>query len=70
MRFPGNCVLVSLCAALMPGNRIRWKRNRCGRWHVFWQDRNGKTWEFYRKGASGRTYLRNLIYVGEVKRVG
>lgn len=68
MRFPGNCLIVALIYAEVPGNRLRMKRNRMGRWHFYWTDADGRDWEFYRKGASGRTYLQNALYVGEIKR--
>lgn len=70
MRFPGNCLIVSLAMAALPGNHLRVKRNRLGRWHVFWSDEQGREFEFYKKGASGKTYLQNAFYVGEIKRVG
>jgi hypothetical protein len=68
MKFPGNCLLVSLIASSLPGNRLRTKRNRMGRLHFYWQDRNGHSWEFYKRGASGLTYLQNSLYIGEIKR--
>lgn len=68
MKFPGNCLVVSLIASVKPGNKLRCDRNRMGRWHVFWQDSSGRSWEFYKKGASGRTYLQNSLYIGEIRR--
>ena len=68
MRFPGNCLCVALVASLRLGSRFRMKRNRLGRWHFFWTDRRGYSWEFYKKGSSGRTYIQNALYVGEIKR--
>ena len=69
MRFPGNCLVVSLIAASLPGNRLATKRNRMGRRHFYWKDRQGRSWEFYKRGASGKTYLQNSFYIGEIKRV-
>lgn len=68
MRFPGNCILVALYFSFVPGNRLRVKRNRAGRWHYYWTDRSGRSWEFYKKGASSRTYLQNAFYLGEIRR--
>lgn len=68
MKFPGNCLVVSIVASLRPGTRFRMDRNRMGRWHFFWTDAEGRSWEFYKKGASGKTYLQNSFYVGEIKR--
>lgn len=70
MKFPGNCAVVAVVASWLPGNSLHWKRNASGRWHVYWKDRQGRSWEFYKKGASKRTYFQNALYVGEVKRVG
>ena len=39
------------------------------RLHFYWQDRQGRSWEFYKRGASGRTYLQNSFYLGEIKRI-
>lgn len=68
MKFLGNCLCVSLIASLRPGNRFRIGSNRLGRLHFFWTDRDGRSWEFYKKGASGKTYLQNSLYIGEIKR--
>ena len=68
-RFPGNCLLVSLLMAARPGNRMRTKRNRMGRLHFYWSDAQGRSWEFYKRGASGRTYIQNAVYFGEIRRV-
>lgn len=68
MKFPGNCLCVSLIAAALPGNKLKICRNRSGRMHFYWRDKYGRSWEFYKKGASQRTYLKNSIYVGEVCR--
>jgi hypothetical protein len=68
MKFPGNCLIVSLIASALPGNRLRMKRNRMGRIHFYWQDKDGRSWEFYKRGASGRNYLQNSFYFGEIKR--
>lgn len=68
MRFPGNCLLVALLGSIPPGARLHGKRNRSNRLHFYWTDRSGRSWEFYKKGASTRTYLQNLLYVGEVRR--
>ena len=69
MRFPGNCLIVSIIAAAFPGNALKWKRNRLGRVHFYWKDKKGRSWEFYKRGASGKTYLQNSLYIGEVKRI-
>ena len=69
MKLPGNCLIVSLIMAAIPGNKLRTKRNRMGRMHFYWQDRQGRSWEFYKRGASGRTYLQNSFYLGEIKRI-
>ncbi|MGG3814221.1 hypothetical protein ABEV34_21615 [Methylorubrum rhodesianum] len=66
MRFPANCLAV----ALLRGHvRTRAMRNRTGRLHYFWRDRDGLAWEFYAPGRSRRSYLANLLYVGEVQRM-
>jgi hypothetical protein len=70
MKFPGNCLLIAILASCKPGNVLQWKRNASGRMHVYWKDQYGHAWEFYKKGASKRTYLQNAFYVGEIKRVG
>jgi len=69
MKFPGNRLCVAFIAALRPGTRFRTGRNRMGRLHFYWTDRHGKSWEFYKKGASRRTYLQNSLYIGEIKRI-
>jgi hypothetical protein len=69
MRFPGNCFVVSVIAALLPGKRLWYGRNRMGRIHFFWKDKYGRSWEFYKRGASSKTYLQNSIYIGEIKKV-
>lgn len=66
MRFPGNCLIVALVCG---GLRIRVMRNRRGRLHFYWVDRNGSAWEFYTKGASAHGYLRNALRIGEIRRV-
>lgn len=68
MRFPANCLVVAAIASLRPGNSMRWKRNRSGRVHFYWIDSNGRSWEFYTKGASGETYWRNSLRLGDIKR--
>ena len=68
MRFPANCLIVSAVASLRPGNRFRAERNRTGRIHFFWTDSGGSSWEFYKKGASGKNYLQNSLYFGEIRR--
>lgn len=69
MKFPGNCLLVALVMGLRPGRRIRVMRNRGGRLHFFWTHKaTGEAFEFYTKGASRRSYLRNAITMGEVRR--
>ena len=66
MRFPANCLAV----ALLRGHvRTHAMRNRAGRLHYFWRDRDGLAWEFYAQGRSRRSYLANLLYVGEVRRM-
>ena len=69
MRFPGNCLIVSFIASLKPGNRLLTKRNRLGRLHFFWESSDSRRWEFYKRGASGNTYLQNSLYVGEIKEI-
>lgn len=68
MRFPGNCLVVTLVYCLRRGNCLRRMRNRSGRLHFYWTDASGKAFEFYTKGASRRSYLRNAITFGEVRR--
>lgn len=68
MRFPGNCVIAALIAG-MAGARIRTVRNRTGRIHFYWLNEAGEAWEFYTKGASRRSYLRNALTLGEIRRV-
>lgn len=68
LRFPANCLIVSLAASLLPGNRFAWKRNKAGRVHFFWRDSCGRSWEFYKAGSSRKGYLQNALYLGEVKR--
>ena len=66
MRFPANCLAV----ALLRGHvRTRAMRNRAGRLHYFWRDRDGLAWEFYAPCRSRRSYLANLLYVGQVERM-
>jgi hypothetical protein len=67
MRFPANCLIVTAVAAMF-GGRPRAVRNRAGRWHLYWLDADGLAFEFYTKGASRRSYLRNALTLGEVKR--
>jgi hypothetical protein len=67
MRFPANCVAVTAAAVLL-GQRPRTIRNRPGRLHVYWVNRRGEAFEFYTKGASLRSYWRNALTFGEVKR--
>lgn len=67
MKFPANCLLVAATAALC-GGRVRVMRNRSGRLHAYWLTGNGEAWEFYTRGASGRSYLRNALTLGEIKR--
>lgn len=69
MRFPGNCLLVALAASAR-GHHLHRMRNRSGRWHFYWthRDGGGQAFEFYTKGASRRSYLRNAITLGEIRR--
>lgn len=69
MRFPGNCLVVALVAGLRPSNRVHMARNAWGRWHWYWTDSNGVSWRFYRPQSGRRSYLRNSLYIGEIKRV-
>lgn len=69
MKFPGNCLIVSLAMSIVPGRRLQVKRNRMGRLHFFWKAADGRSWEFYKRGASGKTYLQNSFYIGEIKEV-
>lgn len=68
MLFPGNCLLVAMLGAIPPGARLHGTVNQSGRRHFYWTDRHGFSWEFYKKGASSRTYLQNLLYIGEIRR--
>lgn len=68
MKFPANCLVVALVASLRHGSKFRMERNRKGRWHFFWTDRYGFSWEFYCKGASSKSYLQNALYIGEIRR--
>lgn len=63
----GNCLLFAAMFTLL-GGRLRWCRNRRGRVHFFWLDRDGRAWEFAAPGAGDRTYLRNLFYAGVLRR--
>ena len=67
MRFPGNCLIVALAAVLKDGSRLYWKRNKVGRVHFYWRTKDGRRWEFYKRGASSRSYLQNAIYIGEIR---
>lgn len=49
--------------------RIRTLRNRSGRVHFYWVDKDGLAHEFYAKGASRRSYWRNSLYRGTSERV-
>lgn len=70
MIFPGNCLLVALCAKACSPRRVRvvTMRNRAGRVHFMWE-RDGDLFEFYTPGASRSSYLRNALRFGEVRRV-
>ena len=50
-----------------PDARIRFKRNRLGRWHCYWSTPAGD-FEFYAKGRASCSYGENLWYLGEVKK--
>jgi hypothetical protein len=65
-RFPANCLLVAVLAG---GPRMRMMHNRSGRLHFYWIDQHGLAWEFYTKGASRCSYLRNAFRFGEIKRM-
>ncbi|MDR6292367.1 hypothetical protein E9232_004907 [Inquilinus ginsengisoli] len=67
MRLPGNCLLAAVVAAIC-GRRFRQCRNPAGRLHFYWLDRTGAAWEFYKQGASKKTYMQNALYLGEVRR--
>jgi hypothetical protein len=67
MKLPGNCLLAAAVAAVC-GQRFRAGRNAAGRLHFYWLDRNGRAREFYKQGASRKTYLQNAFYFGEVRR--
>jgi hypothetical protein len=43
-------------------------RNRAGRLHFYWLTSSGAAFEFYTKGASRRSYWRNALTLGEVRR--
>lgn len=64
---PGNCLLMAMLACLF-GYRFASMRNRTGRLHFFWRDGEGRAFEFYKAGASRRTYLQNAFYFGSIKR--
>ena len=67
--FLGNCLIVALWHRMTTRNtRIRYMRNRCGRWHFYWET-NGFKYEFYTPGASQRSYWRNALTRGVVRRV-
>lgn len=66
-RFPGNCLIVAAVMGLR-GYEVRTMRNRSGRLHFYWRDEEGRAFEFYTKGASRRSYLRNALTLGEIRR--
>lgn len=65
----GNCLLCALVAwASKPrATRIHAMRNRRRRWHFYWT-RDGKRYEFHAPGRSAKSYLRNAIYRGQVRK--
>jgi hypothetical protein len=69
MRFPANCLVVAIVASCRRGSSLWCGRNKSGRLHFFWRDAAGRSWEFYTKGASTRSYLRNALTIGEIKRM-
>lgn len=58
-----------IVALVIGRTRIRATRNRSGRWHLYWLDKDGFAWEFYTKGASRCSYLRNAVRIGEIRRM-
>jgi len=68
MKFPGNCLIVSVIAVAVGGGRMRYVRNAAGRIHFYWVDRNGWAFEFYTRGASRHGYLRNSLRMGTIER--
>lgn len=71
LRFPGNCLLVAVCAWLLALTRTRLhrSRNKRGRWHVYFE-RDGQCFEFYTPGASRCSYLRNALRLGTIRHIG
>ena len=65
-----NCLLAALWEwAKSPTKvKIRKVRNRSGRIHFVWEI-DGKQYERYAKGRSTKSYISNLWYKGEIKRV-
>lgn len=65
----GNCLVCALIAwARHPREvSIHFMRNSKRRWHCYWM-RDGVRYEFYAKGRSSKSYLRNLIYFGVVRK--
>ncbi|AMB48283.1 hypothetical protein [Methylobacterium sp. AMS5] len=66
MRFPANCILVALVCG---GTRMRFQRNRFGRYHAFWRTRDGLAWNFTARDRARRGYLANALYLGSIKRL-
>lgn len=66
-----NCLVAALVvkARDWSGVEIRFVRNRSRRWHCIWI-KAGERYEFYAKGRSTMPYWRNLLYRGEVRRIG
>jgi hypothetical protein len=69
VRFLGNCLIVALIACLNPKNRLFMTRNAWGRLHWYWESKDGRKWRFYKAGSGRRTYLRNALYIGEIKEI-
>jgi hypothetical protein len=67
-RFPANCFIVGLTVAALGKGEVRFTRNRRRHLHCYWVDQDGMAWEFYTKGASSASMLRNTIRIGEIKR--
>lgn len=66
-----NCLLAALWEWSKSPTRVKVMRvkNRRGRIHFVWT-KDGSTYEWWAKGRTAKSYISNLWYKGEVKRVG
>ena len=64
----GNCLVCAIAAWIVAPRttRIRALRNKRRRWHFYWV-RDGKRYEFHAPGRSTKGYLRNTLYLGQVR---